>query len=293
MAAHLRMFRRPSILSDQAPEPLPDLADAFDATLKTDAPGLIEMPPQPFVLVCVHVGPSTRVWCRRDGRVYQGLDVHGGVDIIPAGMPSEWEIKDSGTRLMLRVPRSLLEQAAAASGMDPARVEIVSRFQTRDPQIEHIAWAVKAEIEAGSPGGRLFLDSLGLALATRLMQQHSSQSPPPPNATRSVGLGGTKLTRLLAHIEDNLDQTLSLAEIATIAGLSASHLKTVFRQATGLPVHQYVLRRRVERAQTMLREGKLPINEIALATGFAHQSHMARHMRRLFGVTPAAVKRQS
>ena len=75
--------------------------------------------------------------------------------------------------------------------------------------------------------------------------------------------------------------------------MSASHLKTVFREATGLPVHQYVLRRRVERAQALLREGKLPINEIALATGFAHQSHLARHMRRLLGVTPAEVKRQA
>ena len=63
---------------------------------------------------------------------------------------------------------------------DPARVEIVSRFQMRDPQIEHIGWAVKAEIEAGCPGGRLFLDSLGLALATRLLHQHSTSALPMP-----------------------------------------------------------------------------------------------------------------
>jgi AraC family transcriptional regulator len=213
------------------------------------------------------------------------------VEIIPAGMPSAWETEDAGANLILRLPPSLLEAAAAASGMDPARIEIVSRFQMRDPQIEHIGWAVKAEIEAGCPGGRLFLDSLGLALATRLLHQHSTQSLPIP--TRRGGLGGTKLKRLLAHIEDHLDQDLSITDIAAVAGLSPSHLKTVFREATGLPVHQYVLRRRVERAQTLLRESRQPINEIALATGFAHQSHLARHMRRLLGVTPAEVKRQA
>jgi AraC family transcriptional regulator len=270
----------------------PSSPPPFTAMIKRDVPGLIEMPARPFTLVCIHVGPSTRVWCRRDGRTYQGLEVHGGVEIIPAGMSSNWEILDAGTTLILQVPMSLLQQAAAASGLDPARIDIVSRFQMRDPQIEHIGWAVKAEIEAGSPGGRLFLDSLGLALATRLLHQHSSRSTPAPVPTRRVGLGGTRLTRLLAHIEDHLDQNLSLADIAAVAGLSASHLKTVFREATGLPVHQYVLRRRVERAQMLLREGQLPINEIALATGFAHQSHLARHMRRLFGVTPAEVKRR-
>jgi AraC family transcriptional regulator len=263
---------------------------SFSATLKDDSPGLIEMAPLPYALVCIHVGRSTRAVCRRDGRSYRGLEVHGAVEIIPAGMPSAWEIKDDGTTLILRVPPALLELAAAESGLDPARIEIVSRFQMRDPQIEHIGWAVKAEIESGCPGGRLFLDSLGVALAARLLHHHSSRSTPVPEL--KSGMSPLKLKRLLAHIEDHLDQDLSLADIAQVAGLSASHLKTVFRQATGLPVHQYVLRRRVERAQALVRAGKLPINEIALATGFAHQSHLARHMRRLLGITPAALRKR-
>jgi len=282
---------RRSDVPSPPPQPAPEPVPPFTATIKHDAAGLIEAPPRPFTLVCIHVGPSTRARCRRDGRTFHGLEVHGGVEIIPAGMPSAWETQDAGANLILRLPPSLLETAAQASGMDPTRVEIVSRFQMRDPQIEHIGWAVKAEIEAGCPGGRLFLDSLGLALATRLLHQHSTRSQPIP--TRRGGLGGTKLKRLLAHIEDHLDQDLSITDVAEVAGLSASHLKTVFREATGLPVHQYVLRRRVERAQTLLREGRLPINEIALSTGFAHQSHLARHMRRLLGVTPAEVKRQA
>jgi AraC family transcriptional regulator len=68
-------------------------------------------------------------------------------------------------------------------------------------------------------------------------------------------------------------------------------LKALFRQSMGIPVHQYVLRRRVERATALLRSGNLSISEVALATGFAHQSHLARQMRRLAGITPAAVRR--
>jgi AraC family transcriptional regulator len=59
----------------------------------------------------------------------------------------------------------------------------------------------------------------------------------------------------------------------------------------GRPVHRYVMERRVERAKTLLMQDRLTITEIALAAGFAHQSHMARHMRRVLGVAPRAMKR--
>jgi AraC family transcriptional regulator len=58
-----------------------------------------------------------------------------------------------------------------------------------------------------------------------------------------------------------------------------------------MPVHQYVIQRRVERAKTLLMQKGLSMAEIALAAGFAHQSHMARHMRRVLGLPPQAMKR--
>ena len=68
-----------------------------------------------------------------------------------------------------------------------------------------------------------------------------------------------------------------------------SHLNSTFRKATGMPVHQYVIRRRVERAALLLREGTLPISQIAMDVGFAHQSHLAMHMKRLLGLSPSHV----
>ncbi|WP_163284644.1 helix-turn-helix transcriptional regulator, partial [Enterobacter hormaechei] len=68
-----------------------------------------------------------------------------------------------------------------------------------------------------------------------------------------------------------------------------SHLKALFRQTMGMPVHQYVIRRRVERAKALLLAGEMPISQVALAAGFAHQSHMAHCMKRLLGVTPRQV----
>jgi AraC family transcriptional regulator len=204
-------------------------------------------------------------------------------------MPTVWETQGTVTSLFLRVPAALLEQVAGEAGSGSAGAEIAARFLTRDQQIEHIGWALKAEIEAGSPNGGLFLDSLGTALASHLLVRYSSGSVEP--RVVKGGLPGPKLRRLLAYIEENLDGALTLDTLAGVAGLSASHLKALFRQSMGVPVHQYVVRRRVERASTLLRSGNLSSREVALASGFAHQSHLARQMRRLLGVTPTWLRK--
>jgi AraC family transcriptional regulator len=104
------------------------------------------------------------------------------------------------------------------------------------------------------------------------------------------GLSKPRLQRVTDYIRGHLTQDLALAELAEIANVSPSHFKALFKQAVGLPVHQYVIRSRVDFAIDLLRDGKLPLSDVALQAGFANQSHMARCMRRVAGVTPGAVR---
>ena len=168
-------------------------------------------------------------------------------------------------------------------------MEIRNRFQIRDAQLENICWALKAEMEANYPSGRLYTDSLAVSVASRLISTHSSLAR--PRVAPSGGLGGRRLKQTFAYIEDHLSEDLSLSRIAAITGMSASHFKTLFREPAGVHVHQYVIQRRIERAKDLLMQDKLSIAEIALATGFSHQSHLARHMRRSVGLSPRAMKR--
>jgi AraC family transcriptional regulator len=255
------------------------------------AAGLTEIAEMPHALVCMHLGPSVEVRCTRGGMLRQGREVAGDLDIIPARTASYWELKQEGTALVMCVPDELLRAVATQLDRDPNDIEIADRFQMRDPVIEHIGWTIKADIDSNLTGGRLLRDSLGVALAARLLQRHYRGSLP----MREVrgGLSHTKLERVIAHIEDNLASKLSLPGIAEIAGMSVSHLKTLFRNSTGVPVYEYVLRRRVERAQLLLRHQKFSIAEIAVATGFAHQSHLARHMHRILGYTPSSLRRRA
>src|SRR5262249_19771998 len=236
----------------------------------------------------IHLGPSVHVTCRRGGETHRGTAVHGDIDIIPSGMPSRWEMNESDTILALSVSQALLQAGAEALDADTSRVEIRNEFQVRDPHLENIAWALNTEMEFGFPSGRVYLDGLAMSVAARLVGSHSSlgrlhQQP-------SGRLSDRRLREVLSFIEDNLSRDISLAEIACVACVSVSHLKSLFRESFGVPVHQYVIRRRLERAKALLGEGKLSINEIALESGFAHQSHLARHMRRVLGVSPSALR---
>lgn len=262
----------------------------INATVITFAAGMTRIEAVPYAIVCMHIGPSVEVVCDRGGKLRHGREVAGDLDIIPAHTPAAWETKQSGTTLIMRVPDELLRSVAIELDMDPGNIEIADRFQLRDPFIEHIGWAIKADIDSGGAGGRLFRESLGTALAARLLQRHNRRSLPMRDP--QGGLSAWKLKLVISHIEDNLESELSLAEIAKVAGVSVSHLKTLFRRSTGTPVHQYILRRRVERAKLLLQDGSLSIAQIAFATGFAHQSHLARHMRKILGVTPAAARKE-
>lgn len=269
--------------------PFPKIKESsLRLVMLSDAPGVIEVPGAQSTRVSIHVGPSIQVSCRRAGYSHRGIAVHGDIEIIPADTPSVWEISEKDTFLAMSISPELLHTVAEQLDFDPQRIEIRNRFQVRDEQLENIAWALKAEMECGYPCGRLYLDSLAVAAANRLLMCHSSVSREPRR--RNGRLSERKLRQVLSYIEDNLSQDLSLGDIAAIAGLSVSHFKSLFRESLGLPVHQYLIRRRVERAKTLLGEGKLPISQIAFETGFAHQSHLARHMRRVLGVSPKTLR---
>ena len=68
--------------------------------------------------------------------------------------------------------------------------------------------------------------------------------------------------------------------------------KTFYGDTLGMPVHQYVVRRRVERAKALLLGGHLNATQVALEVGFAHQSHLAHWMNRVLGVTPREIMRE-
>jgi AraC family transcriptional regulator len=281
-----------SYLQDRTSEPVPTeiigTTENLRLSLISDQPGIVEFLGSPRVVVSLHVGSSVAVDCRRDGHRHRGTTIHGDLEIIPPNLGGVWELKSRDTALVIGIKLRVLERVVQESGGDSSKLHVLNRFQARDPQIEHIGWALKAEMESGYPSGRSYMDALAIGLAARIVRNHSSLARP----TRAIkaAMPGRKLKGVLSYIEDNLGSDLRLTEIADAAGLSVSHFKTLFRKSLGMPPHQYLIRRRVERAAMQLRKGTMPIGQIALENGFCHQSHLALHTRRVLGLTPQELR---
>jgi AraC family transcriptional regulator len=262
---------------------------SISAWIQYDRSGVLEAgaPADPHILI--HVGTSTYIECERGGQVHRGMSVHGDIDIVPAGTASRWVLKKADQGLVVRIPQNLLNAVAEDSRIDPGKTNLLNRFQIRDARIEHLGWAIKNEIDDEYKSGKLFLDSIGTALASRLLHSHSTSGQKAATGV-SWGMSGIRLRRVLSFIEDNLSKDLSLSEIAHVARLSVSHCQRAFRIAVGQSIHQYVIERRVKRAEQLLSGGKLSIPEIALEVGFSHASHLSLHMRRRLGVSPGSLR---
>ncbi len=259
--------------------------DGFAAILYDVSAGFSE---QQFVRhnVSMQVGRPLLVTSRCNGETIRRLQVPGDVKIVPPGVPRVWETESATTKLSMYLSPLLMLSAAETMGVNPDRVAIAPRLHVRDPRIEHIGWAVKAELEAPDSLGRLYGDSLGIALAAHLLRAYA-----PPAASAGAGrLSRRRLNRVVEYIHENIARDLSLSELARLADMSPSRFKAVFRQSLGVPAHQYVIRHRVECAADLIGRGTLPLSDIAVEVGFANQSHMARCMKRVMGVTPGALR---
>jgi AraC-like DNA-binding protein len=104
------------------------------------------------------------------------------------------------------------------------------------------------------------------------------------------GLAPALTRRICDFIDAHLSEKVSLDDLSAMAGLSHHHFARAFQQSVGIPPHKYLLRRRLEHVQKMLRDTQLPLSEIAQVAGFSDQSHLARHFRRVTGISPGLAR---
>jgi AraC family transcriptional regulator len=153
------------------------------------------------------------------------------------------------------------------------------------PELRSAMLAVYAELRADCVGGPLMIESLANVLAVHLIR-HTMGARRLPASADGV-LPRRQLRTVIEYIMENLEASPTLEQIAAVVHISPYHFARQFKAATGLPPHQYVIARRVERAQHLLRrDDKLGLAEVALRVGFSDQSQFTFHFKRIVGVTP-------
>ena len=137
---------------------------------------------------------------------------------------------------------------------------------------------------------RLFEDHISLALGSHIAQTYGGMRS--VVAPRRGGLAAWQERRAKELMSANLQGDVSTADLARECSLSAGHFARAFRHSNGLSPHQWLLRRRIDEAHGLLRDGRLSLAQIARACGFSDQSHFTKAYTRLRGISPGAWRRQ-
>jgi AraC-like DNA-binding protein len=221
--------------------------------------------------------------------VAQGLLLAAAHDAIP-GATGElvWIYQQRQAQCITLYVHPVLLIHSASDLLQMDRVEIVPHLHPGDPLLDHIRLVLQAAIDADDVPGRLYAEALTHALAVHLLRRSAACRP--PAAADPSGLSKPKLRRTLAYIEAHLAQELSVTELAAVAQTSPAYFARLFRQATGQTPHQYVIRRRIERAKRLLRETEWPLIDIGHHVGFTDQSYFTAVFRKHVTTTPNAYR---
>ncbi|WP_244601270.1 MULTISPECIES: helix-turn-helix domain-containing protein [Rhodopseudomonas] len=130
------------------------------------------------------------------------------------------------------------------------------------------------------------------ALLRDVKARHDLMDDMPAAKSCGPGLARWQLNRVLRHIEQNIDCSLRIRDLAQLIDLSPSHFARGFRQSLGVAPRNFLLERRVARAKDLIQSTDLPLSEVALACGLSDQAHLSRIFRRFTGTTPNAWRRQ-
>jgi AraC family transcriptional regulator len=211
---------------------------------------------------------------------------------VPSGRTATFRLEGNPDIQHVYLRQQMLEEVAVdVFDADPAVVEVVPHLAFADPLLEQLVVALLGLVrhDTALPTDGLYADHLLRMIGIHVLRTQSNLATARV-ATSAADATAGRLEAARAHIERSLHEPLSLATIASAVGIRAHVLAPAFKARFGVPLHQYVIAQRVERARTLLRDSDRPIAAVAIECGFSSQSHLTTAFRRAVGTTPAAYR---
>jgi AraC family transcriptional regulator len=228
---------------------------------------------------------------RRSGRsVAIGTFRPGVVIIIPEGSSSRWDIPKPVDVVQLYLPRTTLKRVADEADT-AAPIDLLERTGHPDPVTSRLLLSAADSLEGNGALDTLFRHQLTDLLATRVLAAHTG-SPATTIQPIMGGLSPKVLLRATERLRSDSDADVSLAALASDAGLSRFHFCRAFKESTGLSPHAWLRQHRLEQAMYMLRDTDESVVSVAAALGYASQTAFAAAFRKLTGETPSDWRRR-
>ena len=200
------------------------------------------------------------------------------------------DIRSSYDNIRFYVSQASLDEFAFDQGIRGITGLASSRIAFQDRVMWGLANALLDSVERANERSTLFIDHIALTFCAHVVKTYGNAAV--PDETASGGLSPWQLRRVLDFISAHLSDDHSIAELARECGLSSGYFSRAFRQTTGETPHQWVIRRKVERARQLLLGNGLGLADIALVCGFVDQSHFTRVFTKLEGESPGRWRRR-
>jgi AraC family transcriptional regulator len=203
-----------------------------------------------------------------------------GLMVFPAGLDAHFVASQGAERLLhLHLGPAWLSGIAAEAGVAEPSPHLLT--EVHDPPLTTLFRRIAATLQVCPPGAALLREHAAMLAGVEVLRLLHGRAAP-----ARYRIAPARLHAVLAHVEEHLAAEITLSDLAAVARLSRFHFARAFRVETGVTPHAHVTLRRVERAKRLMLDQGLPLSEVALACGFAHQAHFTTAFRRVTGTTP-------
>jgi AraC family transcriptional regulator len=243
-----------------------------------------EMPTEDAFAIHVQLRPSAMdLWI--DGKRRPATtNIPGATFLFDLRSDTVCEIFSSFDNVRFYISQASLDELAFDQGMRPTKGLVLSAWGSQDKVLFGLANALLNQVERPDERSNLFIDHVALAFHAHLIETYGNVAVP---VRSSAGkLSPWQLRRVLDFMTVHLNDDPTIAELAQQCGLSSGYFTRAFRQTLGVTPHQWLVRKRVERARTLLLTSALGLADIAVLCGFVDQSHFTRVFARFEGDSP-------
>lgn len=226
-----------------------------------------------------------------DGKHLSTIDRRAGiVQIHDLQCRPSVDLMDPFHVLHFYFPRTMLEGVSIEMGAAPiSNLLLESGHCFEDPALQNLLLSIQPALARPEQSMTLFVDHVALAISVHLVQQYG-QVARTHQAPRG-GLAPWQARRAIEMLEAELTGDVSLIDLAAECRVSVRHFSRGFRVSFGMPAHKYLMKRRVELSRQMLLVSTLSLHDVALACGFADQSHFTRIFKLFMGSSPGEWRR--
>jgi len=190
--------------------------------------------------------------------------------------------------LQLTISSSLLIQLAISMNSIPPKSTIAFPPEplTNDDSLNRLLLSLQKELLADEPGREIVMRALVEQMLVQVLRQHSVARRSDELEISRVGLIDRRIRKSIELMHSQLEQNLSLKDLAAASYLSPFHFARLFKKITGVTPHNYLAAIRTQKAQLLLSDHSLSVNAIAAKVGYLSSSHFTKAFRSATGTTP-------